>query len=199
MGVFHGAALALTALAAGCHTPPPSNPPPPSVFRSGSSAERPQATIDPTQVETRDDIFQIIRFWVEPIWLQRHDRIVGFKVTVYFLSAETGLGAFVSGDIYVWVYELVPTRDGRWERKLTHMWRFDEAEALGYRVRIRSIQGYHYGFPLVWPADLALEGRRIEIELGYERADKRVILSEPKEFRVPVPAGYRRPAKETER
>jgi len=159
--------------------------------RPGDQAPPPTAAeIDPTRVEARDDIFQIVPYWIEPIWLQRQDRIIGFKATVYFRSAQSNLGAFVSGDIFVWVYELVPAPGGRWERRLAHMWQFNQAQALGFRVRKRSIQGYFYGFLLTWPSTLALEGKRVEIEFGYERADKRVVLSEPRQFRVPVPIGY---------
>ncbi len=182
--------LPLTAFCAGCQTPPDTG---------RSRAEPRRGTIDATKVEVRDDVFQIVPYWVEPIWLQRRDRIVGFKATVYFRSAESNLGTFVSGDIYVWVYELVPAETGGRERKLAHVWQFNQAEAMGYRVRKRSIQGYYYGFPLTWPADLALEGKWVEIELGYERADKSVILSESHQSRVPVPAGYRPPAQKTER
>ncbi len=154
--------------------------------------------IDPTKIETRDDIFQIVQFWPQMPWLQRTDRVVGFKVTVYFRSGETRLGAFVPGNIFVWVYELQPAARGRRERKLAHMWELDQAGALGYRVRKRSIQGYYYGFPLRWDDGLGLEGKLVEIQFGYERGNKQLVLSEPRQFRVPVPVGYVPPEEETE-
>lgn len=188
-----GVVLAVALLLAGCETTrtegPGSKP-----YEPGKPPE-----IDPPKVKSRDDVFQIVQFWPQTPWLQKSDRIVGFKVTVYFRSSETGLGAFVSGDIFAWVYELVLTEDGHREPKLVHMWQLKEAEAMGYRVRKRSIQGYYYGFPLAWPQELTLEGKQVEIQFGYERADKRVILSEPRQFRVPMPIGYRPPTKETER
>jgi len=198
---FGAATLALAAFCAGCETPPQSNPPRSILGGRQGADRRRQNEIDPTKIESRDDIFQIVQFWPQMPWLQKADRVVGFKVTVYFRSSETRLGAFVSGNILVWVYELVPAEDGRREPRLAHMWEFDQAEAMGYRITRRSIQGYYYGFPLIWPRELTLEGKQVEIQFGYERADKRVVLSEPRQFRVPVPAGYRPPPtkEETER
>ena len=182
----------------GCAAPKPEAPK--SMWRSpqDQGKRRAESEIDPTKVETRDDIFQIVQFWPQMPWLQHTDRIVGFKVTVYFRSGETRLGAFVPGTIFAWIYELEPDAHGRRERKLAHMWEFDQAEALGYRVRKRSIQGYYYGFPLRWDDELRLEGKLIEIQLGYERRNKQLVLSEHRQFRVPVPAGYVPPDEETE-
>jgi hypothetical protein len=180
--------LALTVVGAGCDAPARRNPP------RGAG----DTTIDPTKIETRDDIVQIIQYWPQMPWLQQGDRLIGFKVTVYFVSGQTVKGAFVPGNILVWVYELIPVADGRHERKLAHMWEFDEAEALGFRVTRRGIAGYFYGFPLAWPRELALEGKQVEIQFGYERADKKLILSSARRFKVPMPIGYRPPAEGTE-
>lgn len=190
------AALALAALYAGCQTPPPSNPPRPILGGPQEPKPRRQDDIDPTKVKSRDDVFQIVQFWPQMPWLQKGGRVLGFKVPVYFRSSETRLGAFVSGKIFVWVYQLVPREDGRRGSELAHMWEFNEAEAMGYRVIRRSIQGYYYGFPLIWPRELALEGKQVEIQFGYERADKRVILGEARQFRVPVPSGYAPPVEQ---
>jgi hypothetical protein len=167
--------------------------------RDRDSKRRNQNVIDPTKIETRDDIFQIIQYWAQMPWLHAGDRIVGFKVTVYFVSGATEKGAFVPGTIFVWVYDLAPTADGRRERKLVHMWEFDEAEAVGFRVTKRAAGGYYYGFPLTRPRELALEGNLLEIQFGYERTDERLILSEPRQFRLPVPVGIRPPIEESER
>ena len=182
----------------GCAAPKPDAPK--SMWRSpqDQGKRRAKSEIDPTKVETRDDIFQIVQFWPQMPWLQRADRIAGFKVTVYFRSGETRLGAFVPGTIFVWVYGLEPSARGRRERKLAYMWELDQAEALGYRVRKRSIQGYYYGFPLRWDDQLRLEGKLVEIQFGYERRNRQLVLSEPREFYVPIPAGYVPPDEETE-
>jgi hypothetical protein len=129
-------------------------------------------------------------------WLQHADRIVGFKVTVYFVSGQTEKGAFVPGNIFVWMYTLEPTADGRRERKLAYVWEFKESESVDYRVTKRAIGGYYYGFPLTWPPELRLEGKQVEIQFGYERMDKTVALSPVRRFRVPIPAGYQPPNEE---
>lgn len=161
-------------------------------------ASEPKKQIDPTRVELKDDIVQVIQFWPQDPWLQEGDRIVGFRVPVYFVSGETEKGAFVPGDIFVWLNELQAGPDGRRTRKPVHVWELSEAEAAPFRVTKRAIGGYYYGFPLKWSADLRLEGKQVEIQFGYERADKRVVLGSARPFRVRIPAGYQPPIQETE-
>lgn len=177
----------------GCESP--RSQPPVSPFRAQrDEKDARKIEIDPPKIETRDDIVQIVQYWPQMPWLQEGSRIVGFRVTVYFVSGETEKGAFVPGNIFVWLYEFVPTADGRRNRKLAHVWEFNEAEAMGYRVTKRAIGGYYYGFPLRWPKDLSLEGKRVEVQFGYERKkDKSVLLGPPRQYRVRVPAGYRPP------
>jgi hypothetical protein len=146
--------------------------------------------IDPTRIRTVDDVVNIAQFWPQTPWLQVGDRIVGFKVTVYFVSGQAEKGVFVPGNIFVWLYELTPTERGTRERKLVHVWQFNESEALGFRVNKHGVMGYYYGFPLRWPTELALEGKLIEIQFGYERTDEQVVLSSARRFRVPVPLGF---------
>jgi hypothetical protein len=183
-----GVALALTVLCAGCATPGKRDP-------TGGE----QARIDSSNVKTRDDIVQIVQFWNQPYWLQDSERVSGFKVTVYFVSGETEKGAFVPGNILVWAYELTPNARGGHERKLVHGWEFTEAEAMAMRVNKVAVGGYFYGFPLQWPRELSLEGKQVEIQFGYERvADKQVVLSSPRRFRVPIPIEYVPPDQNTE-
>ena len=160
-----------------------------ALLPAGCTAGR-STEIDPVKIKTGDDIVNIVQFWPQPPWLQQGDRIVGFKVTTYFVSGQTEKGAFVPGTIFAWVYELVPDGAGGRERKLAYVWELDEAEALGFRVNKRSVMGYHYGFVLRWPEDITLEGKLIEIQFGYERLDKGVVLGSSQRFRVPMPAGY---------
>ena len=183
-----GVGLALAVLCAGCET---------AGKRDAKGGER--SRIDSTNVKTRDDIVQIVQFWNQPYWLQTSERVSGFKVTVYFVSGETEKGAFVPGTILVWVYELTPTGRGGYERKLVHGWEFNQAEALAMRVNKLAVGGYFYGFPLQWPRELSLEGKQVEIQFGYERvADKQLVLSSPRRFRVPIPLEYVPPGEETE-
>ncbi|MBU0617639.1 MAG: hypothetical protein KKI02_07970, partial [Planctomycetes bacterium] len=100
------AGVALAVLCAGCEVPQSGGPPRPGGRGDPKGGER--TRIDSTKVETSDDIVQIVQFWSQPYWLQNSERVSGFKVTVYFVSGETEKGAFVPGNIMVWVYELVP-------------------------------------------------------------------------------------------
>jgi hypothetical protein len=163
----------------------------------GDAGDQRQGDIDPTQIETRDDIVQVIQFWPQWPWLEEANRVVGFRVTVYFVSGQTEKGAFVPGNIFVWLYTLEPTPEGGRERKLAHLWEFDQRESMGFRVAKRAIGGYFYGFPLAWPKELDLEGKQIEIQFGYERLNKKVILGSPKIYRVPVLTGYEPPVERT--
>lgn len=198
--VLAGAALVVLAACAGCETSQSTSSSGSSWFGRGSDRSRGDRNrIDSTRVKTRDDIVQIVQFWNQPYWLQTSERVRGFRVTVYFVSGETEKGAFVPGNIMVWAYELVPTARGGYERKLAHGWEFTEAEALAMRVNKRAIGGYFYGFILQWPVELALEGKQVEIQFGYERvSDKQLVLSSPRRFRVPIPLEYRPPEQEAE-
>jgi len=157
----------------------------------GGGDGREKNRIDSTGIETRDDIVQIVSFWNQPYWLQDSERVRGFKTTVYFVSGQTEKGAFVPGNILVWIYELTPTGHGnRTERKLVHGWQFNEREARPIRVNRRAVGGYYYGMPLQWPSELHLEGKQVEIQIGYERLTGGVVLSSPRRFKTPVPINY---------
>ena len=165
--------------------------------KNQAATARERNKIDSTRIKTRDDIVQIVQFWNQPYWLQDSRRVSGFKVTVYFVSGESEKGAFVPGNIFVWVYELVPTAPGQYEKKIAHVWEFDEKEAMATRVNKRAVGGYFYGFPLKWPASVSLEGKQIEIQIGYERiGNKQVVLSSPRRFHVPVPIEFASPDKQ---
>jgi len=143
--------------------------------------------INPEQVEMHDDIVSIHAFYQQLPWLTDADgRVVGFRSTVYFSSGETEKGAFVPGDIFVWLYVLDPIGGGRYERQLAHVWQMSADESGGYRVRKVSPMGYHYGFILSWPRTVDVDGRTIEIEFGYERRNGSVITSPARRFKVPV-------------
>lgn len=179
-------ALGLAAWSGGCQQPP------------GRQSVGTPALIDPTKVETRDDITQIVQYWKPVPWLYDSDRRpVGFQVTVYFWSGAMDRGAFVPGRILVWLYELEPTADGLRQRKLAYGWELSEQESRLYRVRKRSIQGYYYGFPLLWGPEVDVVGKEIEIVFGYERLDGRLLTTPGHRLRVPVPPGYRPPTAAT--
>ncbi len=149
--------------------------------------------IDPTTVETRDDIVDIVQYWNPEPWLLESGRPVGFRATVLFISGATGRGAFVPGNIMIWMYALEPSEEGMPKRTLLYGWEFTEDQSILYRVRKRSIQGYYYGFQLLWGPEVDALGKEVEFVVGYQRLDGRPLTAPGRQFRVPVPAGYRRP------
>ncbi|TWT42374.1 hypothetical protein RAS1_35050 [Phycisphaerae bacterium RAS1] len=139
-----------------------------------------------------DDVVQITQFYSNYPWrVDYDDRITGFKVAVYFVSAATERGTFVSGDILCWLYQRVRRADGRRDRELLHTWRLSEQEAAGFRFRERKQLGFGYGLVLTWPSNIDVHGREIEIVMGYDRSDGRTILGPPRTMKVPVPADLR--------
>ncbi len=177
------AALLVTAIG-GCQTQQPE-----AGLRSRPSGptERPPSTamIEPTEVEARDDITSIVTFWSQTPWILREGQIVGVRAATYFVSAQTQRGVFVPGDIRVELRVIDRLRDGRRVRRSIHEWVLDRAAAMDFRVRKRAIGGYYYGLLLIWPQELALEGRSIELVFRYQRLDGREIEAPPKHFEVP--------------
>jgi hypothetical protein len=170
--------LALAALAAGgCQAFGP----------AGNNGE-----IDPLRVPTRTDIVSIQIFWSNPIWLLNSDsEPVGIQAPVYFVSGETQRGAFVDGNITVWMYELTPNASSRNDRKLLYEWKLDGPAERIFRVRRKAIGGYYYGLRLLWPSDLPVDGKQVEIVVGYTRPDGTVIRSLGRRDEI-VPANRRR-------
>ncbi len=149
--------------------------------------------IDPTVVPTQDDIVQVMRFVRDPIFVWDDDRPSGVVMSVYLVSAESQKGVFGRGPIEVTVDELRHGRAGV-ERATVHTWRLTESDAMGFRVRKRSVLGYYYGLMLKWPKELDLSGREIELTISYTRGDGRVVSTAPIRRRVPVPFGAAPPS-----
>lgn len=193
--------LALGALAglwlAGCTSESSSAPPktvqhrPLGGIRGVESASPPPPPpIDAAAVRTADDIVAIHNFWQPMPWINSplNDRIGGLRVPAYFVSGATGEGAFVSGTILVRLYLIEPPRRGEQVRRLVHTWKFDEPAAMDFRVRKKAAGGYFYGFILLWPESLRLDGREVEVQFGYEGLDGRVVNGATRRMRV-APAG----------
>jgi hypothetical protein len=161
------ALLLMTALS-GCQNP-------------GQRGER----FDASRVDTRGDITQVHTFWPSPVWVRQGGEIIGFRTAAYFISAETGKGAFVPGDIVVRLYERVRDEAGDVQRRLKHEWVLPPNEAMMFRVTRKSIMGYSYGLVLKWPDELEFDSRQIDIVIAYQRPDGREIPAPPKAFRVP--------------
>lgn len=198
----------LTALG-GCPAMQPASAPAPAVHNIDSARifnstgrivdpeqarkQREAAVIDPTVVEERDDIVSIQQFWNPMPWINdAAGRPVGFRVPVYLISAQSDppKGAFVPGTILVWMYLVDPAAPpASTSRQLLHIWELSRNDAMGFRVRKRALMGYAYYFVLKWPETMNIAGETIEIEFGYERLDKRVVLGAPQRFKVPLPPG----------
>jgi hypothetical protein len=152
-------------------------------------AATPPKTIDPTIVDTHDNIVQIVALWRQFPFLKNGDEIVGIVPRVYFVESGESKGAFVDGPIGAELHLLERDRDGRMVRGLAHEWKLDRATAMGLRIRKVSTMGYSYGMPLRWPADMDLGGRQVEVVFTYTRADGHVIRSSAKRMRVPLSTG----------
>lgn len=144
--------------------------------------------IIPEQVEPRDDITDISCRWKDPIWIYKSGAVVGFRVPVFFISAKTQLGAFVSGTIQVNLYLVERGEDGEVHRGIIHTWELDPKKAADFRYTKVAVGGYMYGLILAWPEKFNLHGRHIEIEIQYIRGDGQVISYPPKLYHVPQKA-----------
>lgn len=136
--------------------------------------------------DLRDDIVSIVQFWQQFPWIRHDERILGFFVTIYFVSAETEKGVFVREPILIWLYDTALDERGRRRRgELLQTWTFDRRQADGFRVRKRAIGGDHYGFIVRWDESLDLAGKQVEIQFGYQRgSDQRLVLGTPRRFQV---------------
>lgn len=166
-----------------------------STGAGGVSEQQQAAAVDPTRIEERDDIYEVVNFWANEPWLREGGRVVGFRVSTRFVASESNKGAFVPGRIFIWLYGYEPNFDGVVQRKLLHVWEMDRNEAMGWRITRRTRTGLAYWFLMRWPDELNLQGRRIDVEVGYERVrDKRLIMSGTKLLEVPSSAPAPAPA-----
>lgn len=176
--------------ASGCQGPQPASQGPGGgssgrLLGTGTTTGGRTSEIDASRIAARDDIVSISQFWQPVPWLYDADRgPVGFKVPVYFVSAQTERGAFVLGSVICNLYTVERGGEGQPQRVLRHTWRLDENEAMKFRVRKVTVMGHPYNFYLTWPEDLRLYGRDIEVQFAYERKDGRVISGTPRRFKV---------------
>lgn len=158
-------------------------------MQANKTPPRSGSEIEPEKVQLRDDITDISCRWKDPIWLFRSGSVVGFRVPVFFISAATQLGAFVSGDIQVNLYLLERGDDGEILRGIIHSWELGPEKAADFRFNRTVVGGYMYGLILAWPEQFDLHGRDVEIEIQYQRGDGQVISYPAKHYRVPRKAG----------
>ncbi|MGE0481019.1 MAG: hypothetical protein AB7Q17_11160 [Phycisphaerae bacterium] len=187
--------LALLAGAApgliGCQQFQPQKPNPYANVRLGGQAVPMASTpaIDPTKIELRDDIVQVVQFWPQSPWIKdgATGRVIGFRATVYFQSSETERGAFVPGPIYALLSQVKSDSRGRVQRIPLHQWELDESQAMSFRVRKEAVMGYAYSFILKWPEEIDVSGRQVELVFGYQRQDGAIVRGQPIVRRVDLP------------
>lgn len=146
----------------------------------------PDNTIDAGKVPARDDVIGIAQYWPQNPWLVDDIDVLGFRVPVVFISAETQKGTFVEGVITVRLFEVLRGRDDRLQRKLLHEWVLGPGESRDFRVRKLSTLGYYYGFVLQWPRELHMTGRTVAVEFSYESTAGRVVREAPRRMQVPL-------------
>jgi hypothetical protein len=137
--------------------------------------------------QVRDDVVDISQFitMVPWRWDEEAGGVTGMNVRVYLVSAQTGRGTFVSGDLVVHLDVLVPQRDGSYVRQTLHTWTFDEQEAYGFRVTKPSIMGASYGLILTWPPEIDVGGREVQLTFEYQRRDGQLIVRRGSRKKVP--------------
>lgn len=148
------------------------------------------AGLRPGPGRVRDDIVSIVQFNEAQPWLYDVEgRVNGVRSRVYFVSSQTERGTWVPGTIRVELYRLARRPDGTFARERVHEWTFDAERAAGMRVREPSAMGQSYGLLLLWPPELNLMGRQIQMVYSYERKDGHVVTRRGNTLLVPTPVG----------
>lgn len=111
----------------------------------------------------------------------------GFVIHALYLVAptETGeTGVFGDGIIHVSMFVVESAADGKTTRRLVHEWLFDPEQAAPYRSKKRYVGGYGYQLHCPW-GDADVLGKKVEIEVNFERRDGQVVRSRSRQFVVP--------------
>ncbi len=171
------AQVALGLLVGGCQPLPPKAPPP------GTRLTYDQLVRVPLEKNITS-----ISVYYDPYnpWIRNDDRskIIGLVLNALYLRGPDSLGAFGDGVIRprLYVLEMV---DGKETPKLAKEWSFDVDQAMGWRSKARTVQGWGYGPRLLWKDELDLHGKQIRVTISFERTDGMVIHSREKDFPVP--------------
>ena len=194
-GLMFTGTAALVLCAAGCQSG--------SAGRGGGKGGK-SPYLDIEKEPKRDDIVRLVQFWNPAPWLyDSTNRVIGFKVPTYFVSAETEKGTFVTGTVFAWLHLVERSEQREVLRRTVHMWQLQPNEVFLFASRKKAIAGFFHGFMLTWPASLDVAGRTIELEFGYERGDGHLVMGSTRRFRVPgrpsrSPIPPRQPAREPE-
>ncbi|MGB9623933.1 MAG: hypothetical protein ACPMAQ_03645 [Phycisphaerae bacterium] len=111
----------------------------------------------------------------------------GFVIQALYLVAPTEKGeegVFGDGIIHVSMFVIESDGEGHPQRRLVREWLFDPEQARPYRTKKRYVGGYGYQLHCAW-GDADVLGKRIEIEVSFERRDGQVVRSRPRPFVVP--------------
>ena len=162
----------------------------------GMRGLRPPGPPDVRFVPTSDNIVKIVKFFPKEPWLRfRHDiapAVDGIKVGALFLiDGTTGRGMFGEGTIVVDLYRIDVDPQGYEIPTQVYQWTFDTEQAMPFRARKRTVQGWGYQLRLHW-GDLDLAGREIELRISFRRLDGQVVHSSGQRFRVPAARARRR-------
>jgi hypothetical protein len=111
----------------------------------------------------------------------------GFVIGALYLVAPTEKGGergvFGDGIIHVLMYVL--EQQGEKEnRRLVREWLFDPEQARPYRTKKAYVGGYGYQLHCAW-GDADVVGKRVELEVSFERKDGQVVHSRPRQYIVP--------------
>ncbi len=137
---------------------------------------------------TSDNVVEIVQFYSSQPWiLDDEGRYIGLRDRVYFVSADSGKGVFVPGEIVATLYTLNHRPDGTYTREKAHEWRFTPDQSYLFQVTTPSPMGYSYGLILRWPPELKLMGREIQIVLSYQRQNGQVLTAAGIKHDVPMP------------
>ncbi len=176
----------LTIVLAGCAAPQPAAKPPPPLLPGPQAPKKPVAA--PKGATTTDNIVEIAQFYASQPWIVDDEgRYVGLRVRAYFVSGETGKGAFVPGTITASLFALTTRPDGTYSREKVYDWTFDAQQAYPFEIPKPSPMGYSYGLILRWPPELNLMGREIQVVLSYQRQNGQLVVARGIQHTVPYP------------
>ncbi len=154
--------------------------------------------VDVRSVGVSDNIVQIVKFWPREPWVRfRRDiapAVDGIRTaSVFLVDGATRKGMFGDGTIIVDMYQIEADEEGYEVAEKVYTWSFDAEEAMPFRSRKRTVQGWGYQLRLHWE-DLDLAGQEIELRISFRRLDGQVVNSSGQRFRVPAARARRRRA-----
>ncbi len=144
---------------------------------------------DPERLEP--NVVKIRTFWTQSPFgrVGGSTKPAGFVLAAMYLVTPTPnggeRGVFGDGIIHVYLYVLERGEDGKYsKRRLVREWLYDPEQAKPFRTKRPYVGGYGYQLHCAW-GDVDLCGKRVEIEVHFERRDGQIVRAVPKQFIVP--------------